>query len=301
MNKKKIVIFGGQGFLGVNICKYFLKYSTYQLISIGNRSKNKNNFFSAQERKKITFLEFDIFEYRKISKLDLNGSIVIFAAINGIQPQLTFLVKLRKLFLTLKKNNIKKFFLLSSVSVYGNYIQKLNENIKTKTLNKYAKNCLIAEKISTQVFAETKVNLIILRIAQVFGLYKTKYGIIEKILKYYLKNDAYAFNAVNLIRSHISAVKIVKIIHFLSKKEINNELLNISNPFYIFSFEDLVRKIEKILGFKKKINLEHQSFVIKNSICAPTKLQKKYRIKFKNNFSSEIKHVIRNFNRYDWS
>ena len=74
MNQKKIVIFGGQGFLGVNICKYFLKYSTYQLISIGNRSKNKNNFFSAQERKKITFLEFDIFEYRNLDIVGANSN-----------------------------------------------------------------------------------------------------------------------------------------------------------------------------------------------------------------------------------
>ena len=45
MNKKKIVIFGGQGFIGLNLAKYFLKHYKSQLILIGNKSSLKNKIF----------------------------------------------------------------------------------------------------------------------------------------------------------------------------------------------------------------------------------------------------------------
>ena len=42
MIQKKIVILGGQGFVGLNISKYFLsKKINYKLILIGNKTKLK--------------------------------------------------------------------------------------------------------------------------------------------------------------------------------------------------------------------------------------------------------------------
>ena len=301
MYKKKLIIFGGQGFIGINISKYFLKHAKYKLISVGHKSKNKNKFFSKNEKKKIIFFENDIFDLNKIKNLDLKDSFVIFAAISGKLPYGKFSKKIFKLINFLKNKKINKFILLSSVSVYGNYSKKINESTKTKTLNNYAKNCLAAEKICFNAFNKTKINIIVLRIAQAFGQFKIKYGIVEKILKYYLKNQKYIFNNESLIRSYISVAKVAKILHLLIKKKTSNDLLNISNPYYIFSFKDLINKIEKILGFNKNIILAKQPFIIKNSICDSRKLQKKYGIKFKNHFGYEIKQVIRYFKKNEWS
>ena len=127
---------------------------------------------------------------------------------------------------------------------------------------------------------------------QVFGSFNLKYGLIEKMIKYYLNNSRYYFNDANLMRSHISVSKLAKIIDELRKKKINNEILNISNPFYIFSFNQLVTRFNSIFGLKKIINFEKQDYIIKNSICYSTKLQKKYNIRFKNSFNFEIKQVV---------
>jgi nucleoside-diphosphate-sugar epimerase len=301
MNKKKIVIFGGQGFIGLNITKYFLKNSKFKLILIGNKSKIKNKIFSTKDKKKIIFCENDIYDLKKLYKVNLNNSIVIFAAFKIDESKSKFLNKLKNLFIYLKKSKIKSFFLLSSVSVYGNYPKKLSEITKTNPLNNYAKNCLLAEKLSLEIFGQTKINLIILRIAQVFGKFKLKYGLIEKMIKYYLKNSKFIFNEINLKRSYISVFKLAEIIDRLRNKKINNEILNISNPFYIFSFNELVNKFNTIFGFKKKINFEKQKYIIKNSMCYSSKLQKKYNIRFKNCFNSEVKYVIEYFRKYEWS
>jgi len=263
--------------------------------------KIKINFFQKMKKKKIIFFENDIFDLNKIKNLDLKDSFVIFAAISGKLPYGKFSKKIFKLINFLKNKKINKFILLSSVSVYGNYSKKINESTKTKTLNNYAKNCLAAEKICFNAFNKTKINIIVLRIAQAFGQFKIKYGIVEKILKYYLKNQKYIFNNESLIRSYISVAKVAKILHLLIKKKTSNDLLNISNPYYIFSFKDLINKIEKILGFNKNIILAKQPFIIKNSICDSRKLQKKYGIKFKNHFGYEIKQVIRYFKKNEWS
>ena len=69
MNKKKIIIFGGQGFIGLNITKYFLKYSRIQIILIGNKSKLKNKIFSKKDKEKIIFHENDIYDLKKLNQL----------------------------------------------------------------------------------------------------------------------------------------------------------------------------------------------------------------------------------------
>lgn len=301
MNKKKIVIFGGQGFIGLNLAKYFLKYYKSQLILIGNKSSLKNKIFLKKERKRIIFCENDIFDLKKVEKLELKNSIVIFAALKKDKLKLKILNQIKNLLICLNNKQVRSFFLLSSVSVYGNFSKSLSENIKTKPLNDYAKNCLNIEKLCSKIFSKSLTNLIILRIAQTFGKFNLKYGLIEKILKFYLKKAKFTFNDIDLIRSHISALKLVKIIDNLSKKKINNEIINVANPFYVFSFNELIDKMNNILGFKRTINFKKQQYIIKKSICYATKLQKKYGIKFQNSFSFEIKEVIKYFRKYEWS
>jgi UDP-glucose 4-epimerase len=301
MDGKKVLIFGGQGFLGINIAKFFLRSNKFKVVLVGNKSKNINNIFTKKEKNKILFFENDIYKPKKLINLNLDNSIVIFAAINGGLSNKNFYKKIKIFLNFLKSKNFSKFILLSSISIYGNYSKPLNEHIKVKPINNYARNCLIAEKLSLRIFSENKQNLLILRIAQVFGKFKFKYGVVEKILKYYLTNKKYVFNKKDLIRSYISADELVKIINVLISKKINIDILNIANPNYIFSFSDLISRIEKIIGYKKIFFLKKQPYHIKNSICASTKLQKKYGIKFRNSFKSQITHIIKYFNNNNWA
>ena len=55
MIKKNIIILGGQGFVAINICKFFLKKKgNFNFILIGNKSRIKN-VFSKNEKKKNNF------------------------------------------------------------------------------------------------------------------------------------------------------------------------------------------------------------------------------------------------------
>ncbi len=291
MIKKNIIIFGGQGFVGINICKFFLKFSkNYNIYLIGNKSKLKN-IFSKSEKKKIIFYNINIFNTKKIPKKILNNSVVI----NAFFMSKISLKKFNKNYLSfckeLKTFNISKFILLSSVSVYGNKRKIIsNERIKINPISDYAKRCISAEKITQKII---KQNIIILRIANVFGEYRQNKGTIEKLLSIYLFNSKYKFSNLRFKRTYIYINTLVKIIYVLIKKNLKNtKIFNIGNPNYIFNFNEVVNKIEMIVKNKIKYKLNSEKITIKDSICLPNSLSNEIKFKFENNFKKEINNII---------
>ena len=106
MTQKKIIILGGQGFVGLNISKYILtKKKKYKLILIGNETKLKK-IFTKREKKKLTIYNIDINEIRKLPSVIFKGAVVINAFLTTETPLKIFSKKYIKLcnFLKKKKN-----------------------------------------------------------------------------------------------------------------------------------------------------------------------------------------------------
>ncbi len=291
MIKKNIIIFGGQGFVGINICKFFLKVSkNYNIYLVGNKSKLKN-IFNKAEKRKITFYNINLFNVKKLPKKIFNDSVVI----NAFLMSNISLKKFKNNYLSfceiLKEYNISKFILLSSISVYGNkkgFIS--NENIKLNPTSDYAKRCISAERITQKII---KKKIIILRIANIFGEYRQNKGTIEKLLSIYIFNSNYKFTNLRFKRTYIYINTLAKIIYILIKKNFKKkQIFNVGNPNYILNFNDIVNKIEKIIKSKLKYKLNSTKISVKDSICLPNSLSNEIKFKFKNNFKKEINNII---------
>jgi len=293
MIQKKIIILGGQGFVGLNISKYILsKKKNYKLILIGNKTKLKK-IFSNKEKVKLTIHNIDINEIGKLPSKIFRDAVVINAFLTTKTSFKIFRKKYIKLCNFLKKNNINRLILLSSISVYGKTIKAItSEKIQINPISNYGKICNQAEKISKKFL---KNKLIILRIANIFGMYRSKNGIIEKILTNLLIKLKYYLTDQNLKRTYINVSTLVKIISILIDEDLKKKIVfNISNPNYVFNFDRLNNKISKIFKLKtlyypknKKIVNDH------NSVCLPKTFMKKFNFTFKNNFENELLSVAK--------
>lgn len=290
---KKIIILGGQGFVGLNISKYFLaKKKNYKLILIGNKTKLKK-IFTKKEKAKLIIHNIDIYEVGKLPCEIFRDAIIINAFLMTKISFKNFKKNYFKLCKFLEKNSINKLILLSSISVYGKTNKTIiSEKNVVNPISDYGKRCAVAEKISEKFF---KKKLITLRIANIFGEYRFKNGTIEKIVANLVTKSKYHLTDPNLKRTYINASTLVKIISIIIDKNIKKKLLiNISNPNYIFNFKTLNILISKIL--KKKILYYPKNKQIKNnhdSVCIPKTFVKKFNYKFINNFAEELFHIAK--------
>jgi UDP-glucose 4-epimerase len=290
---KKIIILGGQGFVGLNMSKYILtKKKNYKLILIGNKTKLKK-IFTKREQVKLTIYDIDINKISKLPNEIFRDAVIINAFLTTKTPFKIFRKKYVKLCNFLKENNINRLILLSSISVYGETTKAIvSEKIRINPISNYGKICAQAEKISKKFL---KNKLITLRIANIFGIYRSKNGIIEKILTNLLIKFKYYLIDSNLKRTYINVSTLVKIISILIDKELKkNIVFNISNPNYVFNFKSLSIKISKFFKTKtlyypknKKIINDH------DSICLPKTFMREFNFTFKNTFENEILSVAK--------
>ena len=129
MYKSKIIIFGGQGYIGTNLIN-FLKKKETEIISIGrNANLNKNNNTDNIYKFVKTF-KTDFFNLKNLDKINFDHSTIIFSGLNGKVSNKTFALQFTKLIKFLNKKKIKRIILLSSISVYGIKKIKLVKKVK---------------------------------------------------------------------------------------------------------------------------------------------------------------------------
>ena len=284
--KKKIIILGAQGFIGINYLRY-ADNQNYNLIGVGHKSYNKNIL----KKYNYQFFKGDIYNYKLYSKYINKESIVLFMGVSNFYFR--NLIKFKKLLYFLKRKEIKKIVLISSSSVYGNNKNINDERTKINPINKQGHYFLRMEDLIKSIMLKSDTNYIILRTFNVFGKYRKKLGFIEKLAQAFMKDKKFFFYKNNLIRSYIGAKDLAKIISYVIKKINYNLILNVSNPKYVFNFKKILKFFE--IKFKKEISIKFKKVdknIINSSICYPRKLLKIYNIKFEKNFLSEISQLI---------
>jgi len=286
MLKSRIIIFGGQGFVGLNIIKT-KAFQNIKIYLIGNRNKKINDY--KFNKKKITLIESSIFDINSFKSINFNNAIVIFAASNTNESN--FFINSQNLFNHLSKFKILKFFLLSSISVYGNNNSFINERTKINPLSTYANNCLSLEKLS-KFFFQHSTSLYIFRITNIFGFPKKNPGVIEQIFLNNLKGFNFEFNKKKLLRSYIYIDTLISIINLFINKNITSGIYNISNPYYIFSLKDICEILKVNFKFNKKIKYNNYKISIINSKCLSKKISNIY--KFENQFLEDLKKMEKN-------
>lgn len=277
--KRKLFLMTGFGFIGQNLYQKF-SFSKYDVNIIGRFNKIKNYHLDKG------ILDFDVYNLKELKKLKLEKSIIILSILDSNKKN--FKKKFKKLIFFLRKHNVSKLILLSSVSVYGNNYKKILPT------NNYAKNCLFAENVTKKYFNKT----LIFRVANLFGIYKKNPGTIEKLVMTNLKIKNYIFSNDKTIRSYISINELFNILHtVITKKDINGTY-DVSNKNYILSMKELIEIFRKY--YKKKINYNQKikPDKISQSIICSQKLQKKLNIQNTKDIVNEIKKIDYFYKKY---
>ena len=122
--KRKLYLFTGFGFIGLNILNY-LKNDKFKLNIIGRKKKFPFKIFI--NKKKFNIINQNIFNIQKLKNLEFTDSIVILSTLNSNNKN--FQKKFKKLVTFLSEKKLRKIILISSVSIYG------NSNIRNIQLN----------------------------------------------------------------------------------------------------------------------------------------------------------------------
>tara|TARA_B100001057_G_scaffold35263_1_gene31959 strand:+ start:5408 stop:6391 length:984 start_codon:yes stop_codon:yes gene_type:complete len=177
---KKILLIGGEGYIGRVISKYFLK-KNYKVISIDNYLYGKENYPNIIVNNNYCFVNAEITNQSVLKRyIDDAENVILLGGLVGdpitkIYPQLSHEVNdlgIRKIIDMCMQVKKIRFIFISTCSNYGLIPEniKADENYKLEPLSLYAKSKVSAEKHILSYKNKTLAIPTILRFATAFGL-----------------------------------------------------------------------------------------------------------------------------------
>ena len=304
---KKIVLFGGEGYIGKVISQHFEKLN-YKIISFDNLIYYKDKKKYISNSKNNNFIYGDIKDTNLV-KDTINQAqyAVVLAGLVGDPitkkyPKESELINnfgIKNLIDTCLDSNLEKFIFISTCSNYGISQEKksLDEESPLKPLSLYAKSKVDAEKYIISKKNKTSVICTILRFATAFGAsprMRFDLTVNEFVKTLYLKKvlDVYDADTWRPYCHVKDFAKFVDIIFNSEAENINFEIFNAGSSENNFTKRMLVNEIAKIIpsgkiNFLNKSSNDMRDYNVNFSKAANV-------LKFKSNWNLEkgIKEII---------
>lgn len=294
MKKYTVLIIGGNGFLGKNLCNFFLK-KKWRVINLSLKKISKN--------KKIGNVEYfnaDISKYSQIQflkKIQIDFVINSGGYIDHINKKKIFnghvkgCHNLYKIFL---KKKIMAFVQLGTSLEYGNVRSPHTEKIKEKPRGIYGKCKLQATKLLKNSIYNFP--FVILRLYQVYGPGQKNDRLIPYVINSCLENKKFPCTNGNQFRDFLYIDDFLRAVYLILKnKKCRREIFNIGygKPQKIKTIIKYINKKIK-LGkpqFGKIFMKPHEKFRIFPSIKKANKYLNWYpRINFDKGLDNTIKY-----------
>lgn len=280
---KKILIFGGYGFIGKKLYNELKKENkVFRYTSLQKLNKNK--------------IKYNYFNFLKIIKK--NKPDIIFFLSGTSNPNYSYkshLYDLKKSNLILQSllfvlKNIEftgKMFFFSSIGVYGSSKnKKVSENDKLNPESFYALSKVIAEEQCKFYQTNFKLNINILRVCSIFGP-GLKRQIIYKIIKEIQskKKEITFLGSKKDKREFLYVDDLVQILKKLITSKINKQTLNIGSNKQYFIYEIIKKiihysKIEKKVKFLNSINTPKLPILNNSRLYKLINIKKKYDLNY---------------------
>ncbi|MGC6415292.1 MAG: NAD-dependent epimerase/dehydratase family protein [Bacteroidia bacterium] len=244
--KKKILVFGGTGFLGSSLVKFFLK--TQEVVVI---YRDKLNFLECVCNNKNLVLikselcdglaeklkEFEIEIVYHLASQQPSGSIEYEKFYDGN------VVVTQQILKIIKALNLNKVVFVSTSSVYGQISQNnkgyINEKSHIDPVNNYGLTKYISEKILEYAFHETNCKLFIVRFPSLFGKNHLG-GLAYDFTK--LAKESRDITLFNNGETYRNLMYVDKAVEFLSLVYSNCSKLNNKEVFLVGSTNSLMIK-----------------------------------------------------------
>jgi len=269
-NKKTILVTGGTGFIGSNICSLLVKKNFNVKIYDNNFRGNLNKI--SKIKKKIKFIKGDIRDKKKVFKaLKKTDAVIHLAYVNGTKyfytkPILILDIAIKGIMNVVEgciKNNIKELYLASSSEVYqtpNKIPTDEDESLKIPNIfnprYSYGGGKILTELFGVHYGKKYFKKLIIFRPHNVYGSDMGQEHVVPEFIKRIksLKGKNFKIQGTgNEIRSFIYIDDFIKAFDLIMRKGKHLNIYNIGTSEKI-KIKDLANKLAKI--FNKKIILK---------------------------------------------
>lgn len=278
---RKILVLGGNGFLGRNLCTY--------LADKGEEVYSFDMSLPEKEDKRIKYISGDFFDDYTLEKL-VKGMDVIYHAICTLNPgnsnekcivgyERDF-VQTAKLCYYIKDTECRMIFFSSGGTVYGNQeLQPICEDAVPVPINHYGNLKLCIENTIRTFNFQMKKNMLIARISNPYGPgqdYHKGVGFIDAAIKRAISGETIEiWGDGTVVRDYIYIDDLCKMLYALIDYRGNTEVFNLSSNTGVSQndivaiLKDLVpdMKVEYLPGRSvdaKKIILDNERI---HSIC----------------------------------
>ena len=235
MIKNRVLVLGGNGFIGRNICEYFL--SKNWVVTSFDLVKPQTVVDG------IKYIEGDFFDDKQLESAISNQDVIIHSistvtpgnsSVKFMQGYEKDLVQTAKLCEMLVGTNTKMIFLSSGGTVYGNQaIQPIPEEAQTIPINHYGCIKICIENIIRTFNIQFNTNFIIARVANPYGPgqdYKKGVGFVDAAVKKALTGDEIQiWGDGNTIRDYIYITDVCAMIYALVGYHGDSSTFNISS------------------------------------------------------------------------
>ena len=259
--KKKILITGGAGFIGSNLCNYLVNCG-YKLVVIDDLSTGNKKNLKKDKNIKIIIKKI---QSNNISQFFKNIYCCIHLAakaeilIDKSKEKKYFndnVVGLQNILNLCALNGIKKFIFASSASVYGDSKnKKVKESDQINPLHFYGYTKCIGEKIIKEYCRINNIKFYILRFFNVFGN-KSKAVVAKFLAQDMQKKNITIYGSGNQSRDFIHVEDICDVIKNLIIKNISSDIFNVgsSKTITIKELKNLVSKKNKAVFLEKRFD-----------------------------------------------
>lgn len=232
---RKVLVLGGNGFIGRNLCRY--------LMEMGEEVYSFDMSLPEKESRGIHYLEGDFFDDYTLQKI-IDGMDVIYHAICTLNPgnsnekcilgyERDF-VQTAKLCSFIKDTDCRMIFFSSGGTVYGNQIeQPIKETAVPVPINHYGNLKLCIENTIRTFNFQMKKNMLVARISNPYGPgqdYHKGVGFIDAAIKRTLKHETIEiWGDGNIVRDYIFIDDLCKMLYALIDYHGEFEVFNLSS------------------------------------------------------------------------
>jgi len=266
---KNVLVTGGTGFIGSHLCETLVE-SGYNVTAYDQYNSNNNwNWLENSSKKKdIQVILGDVRDSYHLKKYIKKNNIVFhLAALIGIpysyeNPSAYIDTNVKGTLNVLnacRDQDISDIIITSTSEVYGKAkYDKIDENHPLEALSPYAASKISQDQLSLSFHKSFQSPVKLIRPFNVFGPRQSSRAIIPAIISQILnKNERIVVGNVHPKRDFTFVNDTCEaFVQVLKSKELYGEVVNVGNNQSI-SIEDLIPKIQLILGSELEINVQN--------------------------------------------
>jgi dTDP-glucose 4,6-dehydratase len=277
MEKKKVFITGGGGFIGTHLAERLL--SRHRVVIYDSFFRDSLIFADFKDHADLAVVRGDVLDFNSLKSAMEGSSLVLhLAAITGIdtvvlRPTRTITVNLVGTFNVLEvvrlAGGCERFIDFSTSEVFGSLAYKLGEERETpmgavgEARWTYAVSKLAAEHLTYSYHKEYKIPTVTVRPFNIYGPGQTGESAIHLFIKQALKNETIEIHGDgDQIRSWCYIDDFVDGVMLCLEKDVAvGEVVNLGNPRGTITIYGLALLIKRVLGSTSPITFVPKNYV----------------------------------------